>query len=197
MAREYRHEYSRSMKRALVAVWLAVPCGATAASDDCSVADVLIRTWVGTARNHSAALPTTIATRTELEFRTPDGVALEGYSYSPPSSDGETRASSFVLLLQGSASSAAQLAETAIALALAARRQVFVSEYRGYAAGSTVRPTAAAIQGRRFRSCSAARDRWIRSTQRAPKSSPTASASSTATTTHGRGTRQPGSSWRR
>jgi hypothetical protein len=38
------------------------------------------------------------------------------------------------------------LAETASGLALAAKREVFVYEYRGYASESTVHPTAAAIQ---------------------------------------------------
>jgi alpha-beta hydrolase superfamily lysophospholipase len=71
---------------------------------------------------------------------------LKGYSYSPPSQEDETAAKHFVLLLQGSASSAAQLAETASGLALSAKREVFVYEYRGYAPDSTVHPTAAAIQ---------------------------------------------------
>ena len=98
------------------------------------------------ARNHSSVLPTTKATRRELEFKTNDHVALKGYSYSPPSQESETPAKHFILLLQGSASSAAQLAETASGLALAAKREVFVYEYRGYAPESTVHPTAAAIQ---------------------------------------------------
>jgi len=77
---------------------------------------------------------------------TNDQVALKGYSYSPPSQESETAAKHFILLLQGSASSAAQLAETASGLALAAKREVLVYEYRGYASESTVHPTAAAIQ---------------------------------------------------
>ncbi len=121
-------------------------CGSTEAADDCSVADVLVNSWVRMARNHSSGLPTTQATRRELEFKTNDQVALKGYSYSPPSQESETAAKHFILLLQGSASSAAQLAETASGLALAAKREVFVYEYRGYASESTVHPTAAAIQ---------------------------------------------------
>ena len=133
-------------KPPLVALCLMVLCGSSEAADDCSVADVLTRSWVRMARNHSPSLPPTQATRRELEFRTHDQVALKGYSYSPPSGENETAAKHFILLLQGSASSAAQLAETASGLALAARREVFVYEYRGYAAESTVHPTAAAIQ---------------------------------------------------
>jgi alpha-beta hydrolase superfamily lysophospholipase len=120
--------------------------GCTEAADDCSVADVLAQSWVRLARNHSAELPATTATRRELEFRTDDQVALKGYSYSPTSQEDETTAKHFILLLQGSASSAAQLAETASGLALSSKREVFVYEYRGYAPGSMVRPTAAAIQ---------------------------------------------------
>ena len=122
-------------------------CDGTEAADDCSVADVLVQGWVRMARNHSSTLPTTPAIRRDLEFTARDQVALKGYSYSPPSQEKETAARHFVLLLQGSASSAAQLAETASGLALAARREVFVYEYRGYAPGSAVHPTAAAIQG--------------------------------------------------
>jgi pimeloyl-ACP methyl ester carboxylesterase len=91
-------------------------------------------------------MPATTATRTELEFRTRDAVVLKGYSYSPASSGDSTIARDFIFLLQGSASSAAQLAETASRLALATGQEVFVYEYRGYAAGSTVLPTAASIQ---------------------------------------------------
>ena len=130
----------------LIAVCLMMLCGSTEAADDCSVADVLVYSWVRMARSHSSALPTTQATRRELEFKTNDQVALKGYSYSPPSQESETAAKHFILLLQGSASSAAQLAETASGLALAAKREVFVYEYRGYASESTVHPTAAAIQ---------------------------------------------------
>ena len=130
----------------LIAVCLMMLCGSTAAADDCSVADVLVNSWVRMARYHSSGLPTTKATRRELEFKTNDQVALKGYSYSPPSQESETAAKHFILLLQGSASSAAQLAETASGLALAAKREVFVYEYRGYASESTVHPTAAAIQ---------------------------------------------------
>jgi alpha-beta hydrolase superfamily lysophospholipase len=140
------HTPGVAVKPALVAVCLMVLCSSSQAADDCSVADVLTQSWVRMARNHSPGLPTTQATRRELEFRTDDQVALKGYSYSPPSRESETAAKHFILLLQGSASSAAQLAETASGLALAARREVFVYEYRGYAAGSTVHPTAAAIQ---------------------------------------------------
>ena len=129
----------------LIAVCLMMLCGSTEAADDCSVADVLVNSWVRMARNHSSGLPTTKAIRRELEFKT-DDVALKGYSYSPPSQESETAAKHFILLLQGSASSAAQLAETASGLALAAKREVFVYEYRGYASESTVHPTAAAIQ---------------------------------------------------
>ncbi len=125
--------------------------GSTHAADDCSVADVLVNSWVRMARSHNSALPKTTAIRRELEFTTNDHVALKGYSYSPPSysppsKETETAAQHFILLLQGSASAAAQLAETASGLALAAQREVFVYEYRGYGSGSTVRPTGAAIQ---------------------------------------------------
>lgn len=98
------------------------------------------------ARANVPAPPTTQAIRRELEFKAKDDVALTGYSYSPASQVNEWMAKDFILLLQGSASSAAQLAETASSLALAARREVFVYEYRGYASGSSVRPTAASIQ---------------------------------------------------
>ena len=137
---------SAAVKAPLVAVCLMMLCGSTEAADDCSVAYVLVNSWVRMARNHSSGLPTTKATRRELEFKTNDQVALKGYSYSPPSHESETAAKHFILLLQGSASSAAQLAETASGLALAAKREVFVYEYRGYAPESTVYPTAAAIQ---------------------------------------------------
>ena len=127
-------------------VCLMILCGSTEAADDCTVADVLVYSWVRMARSHSSGLPTTKATRRELEFKTNDQVALKGYSYSPPSQESETAAKHFIFLLQGSASSAAQLAETASGLALAAKREVFVYEYRGYASESTAHPTAAAIQ---------------------------------------------------
>ena len=141
---------SAAVKRFLIAVCLLMLCGSTEAADDCSVADVLVSSWVRMARSHSSILPTTQATRKELEFKTNDHVALKGYSYSPPSvenkAESETAAKHFILLLQGSASAAAQLAETASGLALAAKREVFVYEYRGYGSESTVHPTAAAIQ---------------------------------------------------
>ena len=137
---------SAAVKAPLVAVCLTMLCGSTEAGDDCSVADVLVNGWIRMARSHSSGLPTTKATRRELEFKTNDQVALKGYSYSPPSHESETAAKHFILLLQGSASAAAQLAETASGLALAAKREVFVYEYRGYAPESTVYPTAAAIQ---------------------------------------------------
>jgi len=140
------HILSAALKPRLVAVCLMVLCGSTEAADDCSVADVLVNSWVRMARSHSSGLPTTKATRRELEFKTNDQVALKGYSYSPPSPESETAAKHFVLLLQGSASSAAQLAEAASGLALAAQREVFVYEYRGYAPESTAHPTASAIQ---------------------------------------------------
>lgn len=137
---------SSAAVKPLIAVCLMMLCGSTEAADDCSVADVLVNSWVRMARSRSSALPTTQATRRELEFKTNDQVALKGYSYSPPSQESETAAKHFILLLQGSASAAAQLAETASGLALAAKREVFVYEYRGYASESTVHPTAAAIQ---------------------------------------------------
>jgi alpha-beta hydrolase superfamily lysophospholipase len=140
------HISSAAIKPLLIAVCLMMLCGSTGAADDCSVADVLVNSWVRMARNNSPGLPTTKATRRELEFKTNDQVALKGYSYSPPSEESETAAKHFVLLLQGSASSAAQLAETASGLALAAKREVFVYEYRGYGSDSTVHPSAAAIQ---------------------------------------------------
>jgi hypothetical protein len=131
---------------AFVAACLMMVCGSTEAGDDCFVADVLVNGWIRMARSHSSGLPTTQATRRELEFKTDDQVALKGYSYSPPFHESETAAKHFILLLQGSASAAAQLAETASGLALAAKREVFVYEYRGYAPESTAYPTAAAIQ---------------------------------------------------
>jgi hypothetical protein len=130
----------------LVAICLMTLCSSTEASDNCSVADVLVDGWIRMARANLSAPPTTKATRTEREFKAGDEVVLNGYSYSPALQGSATIAGDFILLLQGSASSAAQLAETASRLALAARQDVFVYEYRGYAAGSTVRPTAASIQ---------------------------------------------------
>jgi pimeloyl-ACP methyl ester carboxylesterase len=130
----------------LVALCWMTLGGPAAAEDDCSVAEVLVHSWVRMARSHSSALPVTRATRSELEFTTHDQMVLKGYSYAPPPGEGETVAKGFILLLQGSASSAAQLAETASGLALAARREVFVYEYRGYERDSTAHPTAAAIQ---------------------------------------------------
>ena len=121
-------------------------CGSTEASEDCSVADVLVNGWIRMARANVSAPPTTMATRTEREFKAKDEVVLKGYSYSPALEGDATIAEDFILLLQGSASSAAQLAETASRLALATRHEVFVYEYRGYGSGSTVRPTAASIQ---------------------------------------------------
>jgi len=98
------------------------------------------------ARANVSAPPATNATRTEREFQAEDKVVLKGYSYSPALPGDVAITEAFVLLLPGSASSAAQLAETASRLALATRQEVFVYEYRGYASGSTVRPTAASIQ---------------------------------------------------
>jgi len=130
----------------LVALCLMTPCSSTEASDSCSVADVLVDSWIRMARTNVSAPPTTRATRTEREFKAKDEVVLKGYSYSPAPQEDVTITEDFVLLLPGSASSAAQLAETASRLALATRQEVFVYEYRGYASGSTVRPTAASIQ---------------------------------------------------
>jgi dienelactone hydrolase len=140
------HIPSAAVKPVLVAMCLMMTCDSTQAADDCWVADVLVNSWIRMARNDSSGLPTSKAIRRELEFKTSDQVALKGYSYSPPSLDAGTTAKQFILLLQGSASSAAQLAETASGLALAAEREVFVYEYRGYAPESTVHPTAATIQ---------------------------------------------------
>ena len=133
-----------AVRRRSIAVCLVAACASTEASDDCSVAAVLVHGWIAMARSHAPALPTTTAHRTELEFRTGDEVLLKGFSYSPASR--EAADDDFVLLLQGSASSAAQLAETASALALAAKREVFVYEYRGYGRESTAWPTAASIR---------------------------------------------------
>jgi pimeloyl-ACP methyl ester carboxylesterase len=127
-------------------LWLLTLCSSAEASEACSVANALVDGWIRMARANVSVMPATTATRTELEFRTRDAVVLKGYSYSPALSGDGTAARDFVLLLQGSASSAAQLAETASRLALATGQEVFVYEYRGYAAGSTVLPTAAAIQ---------------------------------------------------
>jgi hypothetical protein len=140
------HVQDATFRARLVAICLSGLCGPTAASDDCSVGDVLVDHWIGRARANVTAPPTTKATRREIEFRSTDQVVLKGYSYSPVPRENEALAKDFVLLLQGSASSAAQLAEAASGLALAARREIFVFEYRGYDSGSTVRPTAASIQ---------------------------------------------------
>ena len=138
---------SAAVQASLATLSLMLLCAPAEAADDCWVADVLVNSWVRLARSHSSALPTTNAIRKEVEFKTSDEVALKGYSYYPPSShDSETTEKHFILLLQGSASSAAQLAETASGLALAAKREVFVYEYRGYAPESTATPTASAIQ---------------------------------------------------
>ena len=130
----------------LVAICLMTLCSSTEASDTCSVADVLVNSWIRMARTHVSAPPTTNATRTERDFKAKDEVMLNGYSYSPVLQGDMAINEDFVLLLPGSASSAAQLAETASRLALATRQEVFVYEYRGYASGSTVRPTAGSIQ---------------------------------------------------
>jgi len=130
----------------LVAICLMTLGSSTEASDTCSVADVLVNSWIRMARANVSAPPTTAATRTEHEFKANDEVVLKGYSYSPALQGDVAIDEDFVLLLPGSASSAAQLAETASRLALATRQEVFVYEYRGYASGSTVRPTAASIQ---------------------------------------------------
>ena len=130
----------------LAVLCLLTLCSSTAASEDCSVADVLVHGWIRMARANVSAVPTTTAARTERAFKASDGVVLEGYSYSPAGSGEGTLTRDFILLLQGSASSAAQLAETASRLALATGHEVFVYEYRGFAAGSTVLPTAASIQ---------------------------------------------------
>jgi len=130
----------------LVALCLMTLCSSTEASDACSVADVLVDSWIRMARANVSAPPATNATRTEREFQAEDKVVLKGYSYSPALPGDVAITEAFVLLLPGSASSAAQLAETASRLALATRQEVFVYEYRGYASGSTVRPTAASIQ---------------------------------------------------
>ena len=130
----------------LVAICLLALCGSARAGDDCAISDVLVRSWIRMSRTHVPGLPASPATRRELEFEAGDQVVLKGYSYSPASQGNDAAAKDFILLLQGSASSAAQLAETASGLALAAKREVFVYDYRGYAPESTVRPTAAAIQ---------------------------------------------------
>ena len=130
----------------LAVLCLLTLCSSTEANEDCTVADMLVDGWIRMARANVSATPTTTAVRTEREFEARDAVVLKGYSYSPASSRDGTIARNFILLLQGSASSAAQLAETASRLALAARQEVFVYEYRGYESGSTARPTAASIQ---------------------------------------------------
>ena len=130
----------------LAILCLSTLCSSTEANEDCTVADMLVDGWIRMARANVSATPTTTARRTEREFEARDAVVLKGYSYSPASSGDGTIARDFILLLQGSASSAAQLAETASRLALATRQEVFVYEYRGYGSGSTARPTAASIQ---------------------------------------------------
>ena len=50
---------SAAVKPALIAVCLMILCGSTEAADDCSVADVLVNSWVRMARSHSSVLPTT------------------------------------------------------------------------------------------------------------------------------------------
>ena len=97
----------------LVATCLMTLCSSTEASDNCSVADVLVNSWIRMAQANVSAPPTTAATRTEREFKAKDEVVLKGYSYSPLLQGDEATTGDFILLLQGSASSAAQLAETA------------------------------------------------------------------------------------
>jgi alpha-beta hydrolase superfamily lysophospholipase len=140
------HARIATLKAGLAAICLLTLCGSAEASDDCSVADVLVNLWIRMARTNVPAPPTTKATRRELEFEAKDQVVLKGYSYSVAPQENEAMTKHFILLLQGSASSAAQLAETASGLALATKREVFVYEYRGYAPESTVHPTAASIQ---------------------------------------------------
>jgi hypothetical protein len=142
----HMHVLNATFNARVVAICLLALCGSTDASDDCSIGDVLVNSWIRMARTNVPGPPTTKATRRELEFKAKDQVVLKGYSYSPAPQENETMAKHFILLLQGSASSAAQLAETASGLALASKREVFVYEYRGYALESTVHPTAASIQ---------------------------------------------------
>ena len=120
-------------------------CGSTEAADDCSVADVLVNSWVRMARYHSSGLPTTQATRRELRVQDPRSSRTEGLFVFPAVSRKRNSCEALYPSPAGSASSAAQLAETASGPALAAKR-AFVYEYRGYASESTVHPTAAAIQ---------------------------------------------------
>jgi len=146
MSKLYMRVRNSTFTARLVAIGLTTLCNSTEASDNCSVADVLVDSWIRMARANISAPPTTNATRTEREFKAEGDVVLKGYSYSPALQADAAMTEDFILLLQGSASSAAQLAETASRLALATRQEVFVYEYRGYASGSTVRPTAASIQ---------------------------------------------------
>jgi len=146
MSELYMRVRNSTFTARLVVICLMSLCSPTEASDDCSVADVLVNSWIEMARANVSAPPTTEATRIEREFKAKDEVVLTGYSYSPALQGDVAITEDFILLLQGSASSAAQLAETASRLALATRQEVFVYEYRGYASGSTVRPTAASIQ---------------------------------------------------
>jgi len=146
MSELYMRVRNSTFTARLVVICLMSLCSPTEASDDCSVADVLVNSWIEMARANVSAPPTTEATRIEREFKAKDEVVLTGYSYSPALQGDLAITEDFILLLQGSASSAAQLAETASGLALSAKREVFVYEYRGYAGDSTVHPTAAAIQ---------------------------------------------------
>ena len=128
------------------ALCLATLCSSIDARADCSVADVVVDGWIRLARAHVSTPPATWARRTEHEFKARDDVVLDGFSYSAAFQAEPADTRDFILLLQGSASAAAQLAETASRLALATGRDVFVFEYRGFGSGSTVRPTAASIQ---------------------------------------------------
>ena len=145
-SRTTRGPRKRSSIVRCTALYLATLCSSIDARADCSVADVLVDGWIRLARAHASAPPATQARRTEHEFKTRDDVVLNGFSYSAAFQAEPEDTRDFVLLLQGSASAAAQLAETASRLALATRRDVFVFEYRGFGSGSTVRPTAASIQ---------------------------------------------------
>ena len=93
----------------LVALCLMTLCSSTEASDACSVADVLVDSWIRMARANVSAPPATNATRTEREFQAEDKVVLKGYSYSPAPQEDVTITEDFVLLLPGSASSAASI----------------------------------------------------------------------------------------
>ena len=134
-----------AFKARLVAICLMTLCSSTEASDDCSVADVLVDSWIRMARANVPAQPTTTATRTEREFKARDEVVLKGYSYSPPLQGDAAITGDFILLLQGSASSRPSWPRPQVVWRSLQDKR-YSSTTIADTAGSTIRPTAASIQ---------------------------------------------------